>query len=257
MTDYDLEMMLQQTLSPRAPGESLNQNILHQMEVSQMNQNLFAMNRFKKVALLVAACFVLLTGTCLAAQNGLFTSIVGTTNSAAEYMDFADLDKAEKDFGANIMAVESFFNGYRFTGMDVTTNYLMDNSNNTTGEYPELSLSYANEDGAHLELSAVKEENVYNEERTDTAQKTVGDITLHYNMDTYKFVPENYELTDEDKQRQANDDHYFISIDATQVEETHFSFVTFVKDGIYYSLMSMNGESADTMFAMAEELLAA
>ena len=72
---------------------------------------------------------------------------------------------------------------------------------------------------------------------------------------TFKFVPSDYEVTEEDKEFEAVPGN-FISYGSEDVELIKMSTVNFVKDGISYSIMdNSSADHIEEMFEMAEELL--
>lgn len=85
--------------------------------------------------------------------------------------------------------------------------------------------------------------------------RVCGDITLYYDSTTYKFVPADYELTQEDKVNQEKE-NYCISYGSDQVEIQKAVVVDWMKNGIRYQLIGFDlNVSADEMFDMAEEIM--
>ncbi|MDD3142290.1 MAG: signal peptide protein, partial [Lachnospiraceae bacterium] len=75
------------------------------------------------------------------------------------------------------------------------------------------------------------------------------------NKDTYKIVPPDYELTEEDKQNQLRED-YFISYGSSEVYTQEASNVVWVQDGVTYDLLGFDVDvSADEMMQMAQEII--
>lgn len=70
-----------------------------------------------------------------------------------------------------------------------------------------------------------------------------------------RIVPADYELTDADKAAKANGDLVF-SYGSAEVELNEIQSATFVKDGMQYQLLQINGKlSGDELVKMAEELV--
>ena len=78
---------------------------------------------------------------------------------------------------------------------------------------------------------------------------------MKYYLDTYKWVPSEYELTEQDKKNMEKD-NYFISVGTDTVSENLVSGVSWVQDGIYYHIGNVFGKTEpEVFFQMAEELI--
>ena len=85
--------------------------------------------------------------------------------------------------------------------------------------------------------------------------RTFEDIQIDYQWDHYKFVPEDYELTPEDKAMLEQPGYYLSYGSDTVIEQNNHS-LTWVKDGVSYHILDSGAkETPDTLFAMAEELI--
>ena len=96
--------------------------------------------------------------------------------------------------------------------------------------------------------------------QADTEQKPdevkiIEGIEVEYYLSTYKWVPVDYELTEEDKKNMEKD-NYFISDGASEISENLVSGVSWVQDGIYYHIGNVHGKTEpEVLFQMAEELI--
>ena len=80
-------------------------------------------------------------------------------------------------------------------------------------------------------------------------------MQVEYRPDHYKFVPEDYELTAEDEAL-LQQPGYFLSYGSDTVIEQDNHTLSWIKDGVDYSILDSGAkESPDTLFAMAEELI--
>ena len=87
--------------------------------------------------------------------------------------------------------------------------------------------------------------------------RMIGEVQVDYRLDHYKFVPVDYELTPEDE-AMLQQPGYFMSYGSDTVIEQDNHSLTWVKDGIDYSILDSGAkENPDTLFAMAEELILA
>ena len=88
------------------------------------------------------------------------------------------------------------------------------------------------------------------------ASRKVEDVDVYYSCDEYLFVPVGEVLTDEEKERDANDPHFFISDGSDERETKMCSMVNFVMGEVDYSILSFDTPmDANEMMDMAEEII--
>ena len=75
--------------------------------------------------------------------------------------------------------------------------------------------------------------------RRRISQRNTTAITVEYFQNTYKFVPADYQETEEDKAMEAAGD-YFISYGNDKVEVRESSSVQWEKDGISYMIQGFD-----------------
>ena len=206
----------------------------------------------KRVVILVAAC-LLLTGTaCFAA--GQVKSTVTSGRTGSEYTKLSDLDLVKEKMGLNVIVPAQFTNGYQFSGMSISASTDMDEEGNELGTYNNLSVNYKLDGKSDLILT---EEDIahHTPGRTADQTKQCGSIELSYYTDTYKFVPEDYELTPED-QANSEKDNYYISYGSESVTINQVSYITWQQNGVSFSLMSFDTSlTPDEMLSMAAEMV--
>ena len=85
--------------------------------------------------------------------------------------------------------------------------------------------------------------------------KNVNGVDIYYYAFANKTVPGGYKQTDEDKKAEADGTLVF-SYGAPEVKIQNVQSATWVKDGIQYQLLQIDGKlSADELAKMAEEIL--
>lgn len=211
----------------------------------------------KKMVIGVAAACLLVSGVCFAGKTAYFV-----TSGAAysEWDSYEDLDKMEEKLGLEIDSVETFANGYSFAGAHMDTTKAMDEGHNKLYDFKELDFEYEKEGAAGLSLYMHRVLDEGETAKTPDLTRTVTledgtEITVRYDVYTYKFVPEDYELTEEDKANEERDD-YYISVGTEEVEIKQASHATWDKDGVYYNLMGFDVElGGEEMLDMAEEII--
>ena len=249
INEEKIDQMLKQALSPVTPDEEINQKLKQELEGKNMKKF-----KMKKVMICVAACCLLL-GTVSIASSGILSSIVSDSFAIGE-KDFAKLEKLEAETGFSVKAIEQFQNGYQFSDMTITNNTGYDENGNAMTHYKGIDFSYMKDGGNSLYVNTVQEINA----QTDTEQKPdkvkiIEGIEVEYYLSTYKWVPVDYELTEEDKKNMEKD-NYFISDGASEISENLVSGVSWVQDGIYYHIGNIYGKTEpEILFQMAEELI--
>lgn len=210
----------------------------------------------KKVVLLVAtACMLLGAGVFASGKVGGLVSGFDGKTLGSKTTKFSNLSKEEDILGYQVQAVPQFSNGYQFKQMNVDKTYGVDEEGHFMKQYVyyELSMIYQKGDKKVYVTICKPLENVPVKNIDGT--KTVGNIMLTYSEDTYKWVPEDYELTQADEENMKRND-YFISSGADEISEQKVSHVGWDKDGVHYSIMEYDiSLGCEGMFAMAEEIL--
>lgn len=252
MTDRELDELLQKTLAPVEPRADLNKNLKRKMEDGRMKH--FSV---KKTVGLAAAC-CLLIGTVSVASSGIVASMVAHSRPG-EFTSFDQLSEAEAKAGYSIHAVDAFSNGYQFEEMSIEHGQNLDENGNELGKYKGIDISYCKQgqDAIHLNVKQISDMMADENAQLPAATTTVDGITISYYVDTYKWVPADYELTAEDKANEQRDD-YYISYGADEVSENQVSYVIWEQGDVYYCLMNVRSATpAETLFQMAEEIIEA
>ena len=192
----------------------------------------------KKVILSVAAA-CLAVGTVCIAGSGL-KYYMGGSSSIPDYTEFSDLAKAEETIGYDVKAVENFDNGYRFQSISIMDEALM----NEVGEVQEnqkgLQICYE-KDGEEITLFVrglyQEEIDTLEEKGMDKYDQTlqVGEVEAGFRQITNKFVPPDYELTEEDEKNMENP-NFNLAYGSSEVEENKGFSTLWIEDGIIYNL---------------------
>lgn len=205
---------------------------------------------------LIAAVIAMLAVTAYAADLLHVKSLMSGTSDS--YSSYSKVKKAMRQAGFEIDIRENFDNGYAFELIRVQEIDALDENNHKLFSYEELSVHYRNEDGIRLFLCAYQDrEDLPSTEHADGITKEIGGVVATYWQDHYKFVPEDYEPTEEDKVWMEQPGN-FLSYGSDEITEQTPGFLEWKKDGISYFFMDIRGQvPADTLFSMAEELILA
>ncbi|WP_455491983.1 hypothetical protein [Butyricicoccus sp.] len=146
---------------------------------------------------------------------------------------------------------------YTFSyGFDVDTTAQNDMGENE--KVAEVDATYE-KDGVELNFSAHKSYSVFTEDKMDNpvpaTTAEVNGVTLTYRDTHYRFVPADYEKSDEEKQQEKNGE-LVISYGSDEVEDKMFQSVLWEQDGATYLISGFDtGLDAQAMFDMAAELV--
>lgn len=217
--------------------------------------NHFVIRLSKKMVFALCILFCMTAGTSFAA--GRIAGWSGHNLPWTETQCFADVKKdllPQLEFEPNI--VEAFANGYTFDRGGLGVNQAMDENHVSVGKiYTDLQLRYTRPGTAgrlNLYVSNAPEER----DNTDyKAERQIGDMTMYYSQDVYRFVPPDYQMTEEDIALEESGAVTF-SYGSIEVEENVFSGVVWRQDGVRYHLFGFDLPlSADELFDMAMEVV--
>lgn len=218
------------------------------VSIQRGRRNVMSMKKI--VAAVIAACVIIPTGVFAA---GKITGYASSSASDKNYSSYDDMGKAEKYAGYDIESSASLGDGFVFSSMSVSTIDKTDDEYNTVGSFKAFCIEYS--DGTNTIDANINQIQPENESASAMETKQSGDITLKFYTDHYKFVPADYELTEEDKQNEEQE-HYYISYGTNEIEEHDYQYVSWEKDGLNYSLSAKDlSLTSDEMFGMAEKYL--
>lgn len=204
---------------------------------------------------LLAAVIPLLAITAYATD---FLNIRSLSAGEAQYTSSAyqQMEQAMEQAGFRMDVKERFGSGYTFDNVIVRDTSGQDENGQEVLTYSRMIVEYRTSSGNRLLLSAEPYwEEIPHMERPAAQSRVIGEIQANYYVDHYKFVPEDYELTEAEKAWEQQPGNY-ISYGSDEVEETTTAFLSWEKDGIYYFFMDTGAqETPDTLFSMAEELI--
>lgn len=220
--------------------------------MSGKNKNKTIRWNIKKGVIAAAALCVIVPTFAFA--GGKVAGYVTSLGMESKFSAYDEIDKAQEEAGFACNSIESFSNGYSYAEMYVSGVDKMDEYGNRFGTFKKLYITYTKENFPKIDM-VMNEIQPEESSRLPDAKTTIGEIEVTYQVDHYKTVPEDYELTEEDNAN-ALQDNYFISVGSDEVEEEDIVFIQWEKEGIHYMMMSReNNMSAEEFFAMAEEII--
>ena len=114
-------------------------------------------------------------------------------------------------------------------------------------------------DGVTLNFNAHKTYTVFSDEENSDPEpdevQEVNGVTLSFRDSHYRFVPPDYEPSDEEKKLERRGE-LTISEGSDEVENRQFQSVSWTQDGVEYSLYGFDtGLDSEEMLSMAAELV--
>lgn len=205
----------------------------------------------KKIIVATAAVCVLSTVTAIAAGKVAYTSGLSSMNDQFAYSQLGE--KAQKA-GIAVNMPETFSNGYTFDYGVPVHNEAMDEENNVVGKAQSLSLTYKKADMPYIVFS-ICGTNFYGEQEPRHKTFSHGEITLGYTCDQYRFVPPDYEISQEE-QEQMDAGELYISYGTDQVENSQVQSVSWKDGDVWYSMLTFdNAITPEEMVQMAGEII--
>ena len=244
MKEFDrlMKQALEEKVRDVEPSENLLVNIRREADERRKEYGFMKINMKKMVT--AAAVICALSVTCYAA--GQLGSVV--SHNGPDIETFAELEKAEKKLGFDAKFVETFENGMTFQNGGVGETQGQDEDGNPMGKkYKMMTVSYADEKGNKVSLN-IDGGSPYVDAGVEEAEG--------YCTETYKFVPTDYELTEEDKEKEATGE-WVISCGSEEVEMMQMEYYGWNDEGVYYSLVSFDCDFGEVAMAqMAAEIMA-
>lgn len=212
-------------------------------------EKIMKMRQVKKAVVLAAAAVALVGTVCMAAGKIKYT--YSSSSPADAVTDFSGLEKLEKEAGVETRAVEAFSNGYAFEAMNLVNGEDVDENGNTVQKFKEISIDYE-KDGKQISYDVMKRLSDLSEGATQTLE--ADGQTYYYDEMNNKFVPEGYELTEEDLAAQEAGT-LNLAYGSSEVEEKVSNSLYWQKDGVTYCLFGFDtGLTAEDFLQMALEL---
>lgn len=228
-------------------------NFSHKEINQDQKENRLQIKKTYRVLLIAVAISLLALTACATNVLNIRSLITGTWKS---YKAFRMLDQAMEDAGFQISVKEKFDNHYFFSEVFVNETSAMDAENQKAISYNEIIVIYCNDSGCNLMINAHLDlEDIPHTPSPAVLSKTIGNVTANYYLDHYRYVPDDYELSDEDRLWEQQPGNY-IAYGSEALEETTIAFLSWSMDGIYYTIMDSDAaETPESLFSMAETLI--
>ena len=206
----------------------------------------------KKKILVIALAATMLLGVTVMAASGIITNWYSSSTSKPEYTRLPTQEQCKKDVGYEAILTERFSNGYIFKSGDVVSNQLEDSDGNTAEAFKSSCFYY----------EKAEDKVIFSQDRYTSPIPPSGDVAakagetdIFYNAYRNKFVPGDYQLTEEDKKAEETGQLVF-SYGTEDVEIIDVQAVSWSDGNMHYELMQMDGKlSKAELIEMAKEII--
>lgn len=229
------------------PSSELSERLKITQEAKIMKFN-------KKKAVIIALVACMLCGTTVFAA-GKIASYRSWSSKLTEVSDINKSRDIAQKLGASLEIPESFTNGYAFDCSYCGGIEALDEDGNAVANGKSFMATYTKDNGSDIYLNVDPSFEELNVEEGYTL-KNINGVDVYFYSHTYKFVPTDYELTDEDKENMEKPG-YEISYGSDEIQVQQCSGFIFDYESKNYDMLSFDSElTDDEWYAMAEEMLA-
>lgn len=231
--------------------ERIKDMVNNRIDSAYTERMLRPMKSKKKIALITVAATMAL-GITVFAVSGITSQWFSSSSSIPDYKTIPTAEQVAKDIGYEAVAIDEFENGYKFDNGSIVDNALADETGNVAEKFKSVSFRYE-KDGDEVIFSQDKFNSTV--ETSGEVISNIDDIDVYYFNYTNKLVPGDYQMTEEDKKAEENGELVF-SYGMDEVTVSEVQSVSWLKDGMYYQLMQIDGKlSVDELAEMAKEII--
>lgn len=206
----------------------------------------------RKIAVVAAAVCVLGTITAIAA--GKVVSIGSDSSWNDAVYDYKEAKEMKDLVGFEVKTPETFKNGYAFYAAIPVQNESKDADGNTVQTATSLDVIYHKKGMPDLFIG-INGTDMQGGKPTGDQTATHGGVTVCYSCDNYRFVPPNYQMSEEEE-KLVEAGELYISYGSSEVEDRQSKSMNWEDEGVFYSVSSFdNGMSAEEFFQMAAEII--
>jgi len=251
MREYEIKNAAESIKLPEdAKKRIVYKSLAYAGEKDRLERPKQKIKNLRRIAAVAIAAVMLLSVTAYAANGEL-----GSWNTRSTGKVFRELPTASRclsELGCVPVMVNSFENGYTFSGGMIEVKTFKDKSGGVLEEYQALSLNYE-KDGDKLFLGAEQ----FRTELELSGDKTqvIDGVSVIYTSYINKVVPVDYELTAADIAARDSGRLVF-SYGSRSPEIVHVQGVFWEMNGVRYHLIQLDGAlTAEELFNMAGELI--
>jgi hypothetical protein len=224
---------------------------LNSLPEQKENGAMYKKIKLKKGILIAAAAILILGGVVFAA--GKTAMIYGYSNSKPDYTSLPSVTEIQKQIDAQPNIINEFSNEYTFKDGSIVHERYVDENEDEKIKYTSVDLRFY-KDNKSINVS-MKKSGIIPEEYDNIELKTYNNINMYYSEQTMKFVPPDYEKTEQDIADEASGKYTF-SYGTSDVEVHDFKNISWDYNGVNYSLYCMDNDLTEQeLYNMAIEII--
>ncbi|MBS6643400.1 MAG: hypothetical protein KH366_07450 [Clostridiaceae bacterium] len=212
------------------------------------------MKRYSIKKIIVAAAVVCALGSITAVAAGRIVGIGSHSSWKEAFYDHAKVDEMEQKLGYTLKAPKSFSNGFAFSSGVPKHQTAKDENGNVLKRSEGVSITYKKKGTAEMALDIEKADFV-NSTAVPDQKFTYNGITLNYSLDNYRFVPPDYQVSDEE-QAAMDSGKLYLSYGSDKVENSVVQNIYWEDEGAVYTLLAFDSTlGPDDFYEMACEVI--
>lgn len=206
----------------------------------------------KKIIVVTAAVCAL--GSITAVAAGRIAGVASHSYWSDAFYDFAQVDKMEQELGYIVKAPENFSNGFSFSSGLPKHEEARDESGNVLKKSEGVSINYKKNGMADMTLDIEKADFASSTAQPDQMFSHNG-ISLNYTQDNYRFVPPNYQVSDEE-QAAIDEGKLHVSYGSDKVENRVVQNICWEDEGTAYTFIAFDSTlTSEDFYKMACEVI--
>ncbi len=247
--DNDIKKALDIKVQDVNASDDLLTSIKHQLQEERKIENMKKL-KFTPKTILVSALLTVALATGVIASSGLGGGIISHSDKREAINHYPTSSEVEKVVNYSPKFVEDL-QGYKFKSAQPSESSDLDEAGNEISSQKEISFYYETDKGIlNLNTSQVVREN-------DAKGEPISykGITLYYSSYTYKAVPPDYVVTEEDKKLEESG-KLMIGYGSDKISEEKTQNIIWVDNGITYDLLDMGAEiDKNDLIEMAKQVI--
>ena len=208
-------------------------------------------------AAVIAAVLVLATAATVFAA-GKIRSIASHSRSSYDYTSAEEITEVLEKAGITALP-ETLGEAFTMDGGNLVTNEGLDEEDAVIESWESFSITYKDKEERTLYVDVTRNAAMYEEDRASwpepTEKRIVQNVEVRYDHSEHFMVPPDYEVDEETKKREEEDDHFAIGYGAPEPETLFFDTIQFMLDDTEYVVYSSDGVTGEELFIIANQLI--
>lgn len=253
--DEEIRTVLLQEANQIEPSEGLfdkiKKGIYEQGDKGIMENKVRGIKKGRRLAIMVASFIIIGSLTVMGVNMG--KSWVGYTDH--KYKTFPSEERVLKDVGFLPKYPESLPGGFEYANGGTGESTLSEAGDVLT-KTKEVTFGYKRgNEKPTLTLSITEIDEMFLDNNESQLVGDLNGIELYYYQQAYKFVPADYELTEEDK-RVYDAGELEISYGSSEIEYNNVQGLSWYEDGLQYMIMGSDYDfTVEEMIGMAKAII--